>query len=362
MNYRGSLLSKVYMVRQNMSFVNNRQLIKPIFFQFPKVLRFFSQEVKIPLISQKIQYKTKLQLPSIEYLRKVNIPIVESSDQRNNNVNSYGKLFVIATPIGNFGDVTFRAINTLKQVEVIAAEDTRISNKLLKYYGIKKKMYSLHDHNEKTQTDEIFNILIKGQNVALISDAGTPLIHDPGYQLVLQAHQSNIPVVTIPGPCAAIAALSIAGLPCRRFVFEGFLPSKSTQRCRHLHTLTMEKRTMVFYESPHRLLACLEDMIQVFGKKHEIVLARELTKRFETVYRGTLTHVRDILINNPQQQKGEFVLLLSGVSKGKDMITKTDLALVKTLYNHLPKKQVVLLAAQITGKKKRLFYNLLLSM
>src|SRR5215208_3969204 len=199
-----------------------------------------------------------------------------------------GLLYVVATPIGNLQDMSLRAIEILKQVDVILAEDTRHATKLLNHYSIQKPMISMHEFNENKKMHSILERVHEGKSVALISDAGTPLISDPGFPLVREARKQGINISPIPGPCAAIAALSAAGLPTDRFSFEGFLPAKSEARIDYLNQLKHEKRTLIFYEAPHRLMACLNAMAEVYGKHHHIVVARELTKKYESILDGSL--------------------------------------------------------------------------
>ncbi|MEI8054881.1 MAG: 16S rRNA (cytidine(1402)-2'-O)-methyltransferase [bacterium] len=269
-------------------------------------------------------------------------------------------LFLVATPIGNLNDITLRALETLKQVDLIAAEDTRHSNRLLQHYDIKTPLVSLHDYNEVKCSQFICKQLQQGKNVALISDAGTPLVSDPGYHLVKAVIASNFRVVPIPGACAAIAALSAAGLPTDRFVFEGFLPAKPNQQLQYLQELITETRTLVFYESPHRLLQTINNMLTVFGPDRYVVLAKELTKIFETIYGNTLVEVQNWLLFDPQRQKGEFVILVKGVEKIVT-INPEILRVLKLLATELPSKQAASLTAQITGANKNQLYRLLIS-
>jgi len=224
-----------------------------------------------------------------------------------------GKLYVVATPIGNLKDITLRALETLKAVDLIACEDTRHTAKLTNHYNISKPLTSYFEHNELKKTGYIIGLLKQGKSVALVSDAGTPGISDPGYRLIKDAIENNINIVVVPGPSAIISALAVSGLPTDRFVFEGFLPPKSGARKKKLESLNAEKRTMVFYESPHRLLKCLNDMLSVFGDI-KIVCVRELTKVFEEVRRQPIKE----LIEHFQKEKprGEFVIL---VNLGKEL-------------------------------------------
>jgi 16S rRNA (cytidine1402-2'-O)-methyltransferase len=275
-------------------------------------------------------------------------------------MSNAGSLFLVATPIGNLKDITLRALETLKDVDLIAAEDTRHSSKLLQHYDIKTPMISLHDHNEAKCSQLICKKLHLGKNIALISDAGTPLVSDPGYHLVKTATKEGLKVVPIPGVCAAITALSAAGLPTDKFIFEGFLPAKSAQRLKHLSSLENETRTIIFYESPHRLLKAIENMIEAFGPERHVVVAKELTKTFETIYGSALVEVQNWLLEDPQRQKGEFVILLKGSEKIVT-INPEVLHILELLAKDLPSKKAAALTAQITGANKNQLYRLLIS-
>lgn len=266
-----------------------------------------------------------------------------------------GALFIVATPIGNLADITYRAVEILCAVDHIAVEDSYHSAALLKHYRINKPVISLHDHNEEKQSEHLINKLLEGQSIALISDAGTPLISDPGYRLVVAAHAAGLGVIPIPGPCAAITALCVAGLPSDRFAFEGFLPSKSMARKTRLQQLTYEQRTLLFYEAPHRILKLVDDMISVFGEERFVVVCREMTKLFEAFYRGSLTEVRQTLLSNAHHQKGEFVVLLQGVSKQPRMDAHS-LDVLNLLLSELPVSRAVSLASKMTGARKKDLY------
>ena len=273
------------------------------------------------------------------------------------------ELYVVATPIGNLSDISARAIEILKKVDLIAAEDTRHSSRLLNHLGIQKTMLSYHDHNEGQQTQNLLEKLKAGQVVALISDAGTPLISDPGYQLVRQAHENNITVIPVPGPCALITALSASGLPSDRFTFEGFLPSKQRARVECLERLKNESRTIIFYESTHRIVASLADMADVFGQDRRAVIARELTKTFETLRGDDLGLLCEWVKNDANQQKGEVVVLVRGAEELPQDETRVEAEKVlKVLLEELPVKQAAQLAAKITGGKKNALYQLALEM
>lgn len=267
-------------------------------------------------------------------------------------------LYIVATPIGNLDDITLRAINTLKQVDLIAAEDTRHSGLLLQHLGIKAKLFALHDHNEQEKSQLLIEKLKSGLSIALISDAGTPLINDPGYHLVKACRENNINVVPIPGACAAITALSVAGLPSDRFSYEGFLPAKTKARQDYLTTLIDEPRTMIFYESTHRLLDTLHDMQTIWGSDRQIVLAKELTKTWETIVHFSIKDLIEWLEEDSNRQKGEFVLIAEGVSKTDDLIDAKAINTLKLLLNELPLKKAAAITAEIYGLKKNQLYQL----
>ena len=268
-----------------------------------------------------------------------------------------GILYVVATPIGNLADMTPRAIDTLKSVAVIAAEDTRHSLRLTQHFGIATPLVALHDHNEKDRSRVLVQRLAGGESVALISDAGTPLISDPGYALVHAVREAGIAVVPVPGACAFVAALSAAGLPTDRFVFEGFLPAKTQGRRTRLTELKSETRTLVFYEAPHRLLECLEDMVAVVGSERRAVLARELTKTFETIHSAPVGELAEWVRGDSNQQRGECVVLLAGEARVADALPPEAIAVLETLLEELPVSQASKLAARITGVKKGLLYD-----
>jgi len=255
--------------------------------------------------------------------------------------------------------MTYRAVETLASVDLIAAEDTRHSSRLLQHYSVGTPVMAYHEHNEQQQTRNLIGKLLSGVSIALISDAGTPLVSDPGYRLIYAAHQQKIPVSPIPGCCAAVAALSVAGLPVDRFAFEGFLPNKVLARRKKLELLIYEPRTLVFYESAHRVLETLADLEQVFGPDRRATLAREITKQFETIENGTLAHIRQFVDEDPNQQKGEFVLLVQGRGQPVDDSGEI-LAVLKPLMAALRLKQAVALTAEITGKPKNDIYRLAL--
>lgn len=269
-----------------------------------------------------------------------------------------GELYVIATPIGNLGDMVPRAVEVLQAADLIAVEDTRHSGRLLDHFGIDKPMMAYHDHGDGRQTTRILAALEAGQTVALISDAGTPLISDPGYKLVREVRQQGFGVIPIPGACAAIAALSAAGLPSDRFTFEGFPPHKSGPRLKKLQGLTKECRTIIYYEAPHRVLATLEDMQVAFGEDREVVIARELTKNYETFLTGTLEEVCARVAADSNQQRGEIVIIVRGAEEsGLSESSVEQDRVLNVLLAELPLKQASALAAKITGGQKNALYQ-----
>jgi 16S rRNA (cytidine1402-2'-O)-methyltransferase len=270
-------------------------------------------------------------------------------------------LYVVATPIGNLDDISVRAQRTLREVALIAAEDTRHSLRLLQHFGIETPLAACHEHNEREQGGRFLARLQAGEDVALISDAGTPLISDPGYHLVRQARAAGVRVVPVPGACALIAGLSAAGLPSDRFVFEGFLPAKVAGRRARLEALSEEPRTLIFYEAPHRLLECIEDMALVYGEGRQAVLARELTKTFETIKGLPLGELRDWVAADANQQRGECVLLLAGWQAPEgEAVSAEALRVLDLLLAELPVKRAAALAAEITGVRKNLLYQVAL--
>ena len=266
-------------------------------------------------------------------------------------------LFLVATPIGNLGDISSRAREILNEVELIAAEDTRHSKKLLQHLGINTRLLPYHEHNEAEQSPVLIDKLNKGQSIALISDAGTPLVSDPGYRLVSAAAAQGIRVVPVPGPCAAIAALSASGLPTDRFTFEGFPPAKQGARLKLFQNLNHETRTMVFYVSCHRIIDTLKDMVEVFGENRKAVIARELTKAFETIRSATLGELLDWVERDEDQRKGEIVVLLAGRDKVTDTAQQQLDKLLPALVAELPVKQAAKIAAEVTGLNKNDIYR-----
>lgn len=270
-------------------------------------------------------------------------------------------LYVVATPIGNLGDMVPRAVNILQSVALIAAEDTRHSRRLLDHFDIRTRCVAYHDHSGQAELAALLDELLAGRSIALISDAGTPLVSDPGYRLVDAALSAGIQVVPIPGACAAIAALSAAGLPTDRFVFEGFLPAKMQARRQRLEALQREPRTLVFYEAPHRLLEALDDFEFVFGAERIAVLAREITKMHETIRRAPLGELR-AWAREHNQGRGECVLLLQGEPKDEALLDADSERVLRLLLEELPLKQAAALAAKITGHKKNELYQLALTL
>ncbi len=269
-----------------------------------------------------------------------------------------GTLYVVATPIGNLGDMVPRAVETLQTVALIAAEDTRHSSRLLSHFDIKTPCIAYHDHSDEQRTEQLIARMHAGDSIALISDAGTPLVSDPGYRLVRSARQAGIQVVPIPGACAMIAALSAAGLPSDRFAFEGFLPAKQVARCTQLQSLAADSRTLIFYEAPHRILETLQDMAQVFGPEREVVMARELTKTFETIKGDKVADLADWVAADTNQQRGEIVLLVHGAPKPEnEAMTPAQMHTMKVLLEELPVKQAASIGAKLTGLKKNFLYD-----
>lgn len=270
----------------------------------------------------------------------------------------FGTLYIVATPIGNLDDITQRALKTFEQVDLIAAEDTRHSGILLSHYGIKKPFFALHDHNEQQRAAVLVDKLSQGFNIALISDAGTPLISDPGFHLVRACRQAGIQIVPIVGACAAIAALCSSGVASDRFCFEGFLPAKTKARCDKLSELESESRTLIFYESTHRILDTLADMEQVFGADRYVVMARELTKTWETIYGATLSELRPWLNEDGNRIKGEIVLVVEGKPESDEVgFSAQAIKLLTLLNDELPLKKAAGIVAETFGYKKNALYE-----
>jgi len=264
-------------------------------------------------------------------------------------------LYIVPTPIGNLSDITLRAIEVLKSVDCIAAEDTRHSGILLQHLDAKAPMIALHDHNEQQRASVLIEKIKQGQSVALISDAGTPLISDPGYHLVKLCRDAGVKVVPLPGPCAAITALSAAGLPTDRFVFEGFLPAKEKGKEDRLQALVEESRTMVFYESPRRVIDTLTTMLNVLGDR-QIVTARELTKTFETIHALPLSEMIEWLQEDDNRTRGEFVLMVAGKTDVEEELSAEATRTLLLLMKELPLKKAAALTAEIYGLKKNALY------
>ncbi len=267
-------------------------------------------------------------------------------------------LYIVPTPIGNLGDITQRAIEVLSRVDVIAAEDTRHTGRLLSHFNIPTKTYALHDHNEQQKAQVLVDRLLQGQSIALVSDAGTPLISDPGYHLVNKCRQAGVKVVPLPGACAFVTALSASGLPSDRFSFEGFLPAKSKGRQDKFREIERAERTCIFYESPHRIMDSLQDMLTVLGPERIVVLARELTKTFETIQGMPLGDLIPWIEEDDNRKRGEMVLLIHGYREDvKDEIPAEALRLLTLLVAELPLKKAAAIVAETHGLKKNILYK-----
>ena len=274
-----------------------------------------------------------------------------------------GTLFVVATPIGNLGDLSPRARDVLGAAELIAAEDTRVTGRLLSHFGIKCPQISLHEHNEERQVGVVIDTLANGGNVALVSDAGTPLVSDPGYRLIAAAHAAGIPVSPVPGASAALAALCAAGLPTDRFVFEGFLPAKQARRLRRLDKLVSATETIVFYESVHRIVAMVDDLVDRIGPDRPAFIGRELTKLHEQCVRADLGTIAAMLADGRIPAKGEFVVVVAGAGDVSDCSSSMDAdRVLAILAESLPGRQAVQLASRITGLGRNELYEKMLSM
>jgi 16S rRNA (cytidine1402-2'-O)-methyltransferase len=268
-------------------------------------------------------------------------------------------LYIVSTPIGNLSDITLRAIDILKSVDWIAAEDTRHSQRLLSHHEIHTPCFSLHEHNEDTRIEKIIALLSSGKSVALISDAGTPLISDPGFRLVRAVREAHFKIIPIPGACAAIAALVVSGLPTDRFVFEGFLPAKTGALEAQLTKLKNETRTMIFYESVHRITKTLPVMQKIFGDGRVATVAREITKTFETIKQDTLANLVVSILKNTEEQKGEFVIVVQGMVHNTADSSESAMSLTELLTHLLTElsvKQAVSLACKITGLNRKVVY------
>ncbi len=273
-----------------------------------------------------------------------------------------GALYVVATPIGNLEDISARALRVLREVNRIAAEDTRHTGQLLRHFGIETPLLSLHEHNERTRLEQVATLLQQGQSIALVSDAGTPLISDPGFPLVRELRLRGLPVIPVPGPSSLLAALSVAGLPTDRFVFEGFLPPKTVARRERLRELVCEERTLVFFEASHRIAETLADMVTEMGGDRSAVVTRELTKRFEEVHGATLNELVAWLMADSNRRKGEFVVLVQGVPTATEVDTPQNRRLLSTLLSELPASRAVVVAAKLTGLRKKPLYDLALAL
>ena len=267
---------------------------------------------------------------------------------------------MVATPIGNRGDISLRAIEVLREVDLIAAEDTRHSAPLLRHLGVDRPLQALHEHNEQKMVGRIVERLQQGAAVALISDAGTPLISDPGFPLIRECQRQGVRVVPVPGACALVSALSVAGLPSDRFRFEGFPARTRPARKKRFEQLAVERATLIFYESSHRIQDSLADMAEVFGGARQAVLARELTKLHETVISATLAELSERVAADPDQRRGEFVLLVAGASPDEELLSAESERVLNILCEELPVKQAAALAARITGEKRNRLYRLAL--
>ncbi len=272
-----------------------------------------------------------------------------------------GTLYIVATPIGNLDDLTPRARQTLADVDLIAAEDTRHTGRLLSHIGVQTQQMALHDHNEASAAGRILEVLLAGKDVALVSDAGTPLVSDPGFRVVRAAHDAGVTVSPLPGACAAIAALSIAGLPSDRFCFEGFLPAKRKARAAALAAAAAETRTLVFYESVHRIDETLTDMAAAFGPERDAFLGRELTKLHEEGVRGTLAELSDRVSDGSIVSKGEFVVVVAGAEPSVTGGQQAD-ALLRELAGVLPAKTAATVAANVTGARRNEMYQRILEL
>ncbi len=275
--------------------------------------------------------------------------------------NQRGTIYLVATPIGNLEDMSPRAVRTLAEVDLIAAEDTRHSARLLRQFGIDTPVTAYHEHNEREKAKELVKLASAGKNLALICDAGTPLVNDPGYHLVRAARDAAVALVPIPGACAAITALSVSGLPAGEFLFAGFPPAKSGTRQNFLAAKSRLHATLIFYESPHRIVESLADMRQAFGGERNAVVARELTKKFETIRSGTLAELVDWIGSDANQQKGEFVVLVQGLSKEEagEIGEDTEWLLLR-LAEELPPKKAAAIVAEVSGLRKNRLYEYLM--
>ena len=268
-----------------------------------------------------------------------------------------GALYVVATPIGNLADLSPRARDVLAQADLICAEDTRHTRHMLNALGLERPLLALHEHNEAERVQQILEQLQSGKSLALVSDAGTPLISDPGYRLVRGLRAAGVSISPIPGPCAAIAALSVAGIASDRFCFEGFLPHKASARRERLHRLTNEPRTLVFYESAHRIEECLVDLVAAFGPERDAVLAREISKLFETVLDGGLGVIAEQVAADPNQRRGEFVLVVAGAPEDESAALSEGRRLYAKLSEVMKPSQAAKIAADLSGAPRKALYG-----
>jgi 16S rRNA (cytidine1402-2'-O)-methyltransferase len=269
-----------------------------------------------------------------------------------------GKLYIVATPIGNLNDITYRAVETLKSVDLIASEDTRHTQGLLSHFSIEKKQFAVHQHNEKASAQKIIEYLKDGKHIALVSDAGTPNISDPGALIVKEVSAAGFEIIPIPGASAVTTAYSISGMEYTSFHFCGFLPTTSSQRMKVFESLQAQSCPMIFYEAPHRIIKTLNDMAEFFGNQHEIVVARELTKTFESIYRGEISKVKETIESDSNFQKGEFVILVAPIHhEKKELLTADQHRILKILLNHMPTNAAVKLAVEILNINKNYLYD-----
>lgn len=270
---------------------------------------------------------------------------------------------MVATPIGNLRDITLRALDVLSAVDAVAAEDTRVSARLLDHYGLSKRVLALHEHNERTATHKVLGLLASGKSVALVSDAGTPAVSDPGAHLVREARRSGFAVVAVPGPNAAVCALSGAGMAPTPFLFYGFLPARSAARKGELRALGALAYTLVFYEAPHRIVECVTDLGEVLGAERPVVLAKELTKVHETFFGGSLEEARCWLQQDPARCRGEFVILVEGCREPQtDPRDRESRRILELLLPELPLSQAVALASRLSGESRKKLYALALAL
>lgn len=278
------------------------------------------------------------------------------------DTKSAAALYIVATPIGNLADLSERAIKVLSEVDIIACEDTRHTQKLLQHIGVRKPLISVHDHNERDRIEQIYEKLNQGLSFALVSDAGTPLISDPGYVLVSELRQRDILIKPVPGPSAVISALSVSGLPTNRFLFEGFLPHKLSGRRERIESVCHERATLVFYESKHRLIETLDVMVDILGGERRAFVAREITKTFEQFFSGNLQHIIHQISAHDDHQKGEFVIVVEGQQTKQTASDVDQDRLFKRLLVELPPKKAASIMAELTGESKKTWYQQALSL